>query len=149
MIRLTSLTNARAESAVSMAMAAAPPIPPLPILSSPRRGGCSLAEWLGSVRGAACLCRRWYEHRESLRCRGNTGGRLRFIEPRRVAPSPHGLHICGVARSPAHRLAPGSSAASRARDGPSASAKRGPAWVRDEDDTIQAAPRMAWPVERT
>lgn len=36
-IRLTSLTNARVESAVSMVMAMGAPIPPLPILSSPLR----------------------------------------------------------------------------------------------------------------
>jgi hypothetical protein len=56
---------------------------------------------------------------------------------------PHGPHICGVARSPVRRLAPGSSAARRARDGPSASAKRGPARS-GTITTIRYEPHHVW-----
>jgi len=108
MTRLTSLTNARVESAVSMA--AAPPIPPLPIFSPRSRVA-------GSPRGClpACAAGAGAEGRrrtttEEARCAGcpgvrtllEGGARLYKERPRRVAPSASLTgHTCGeIGRAP-------------------------------------------------
>src|SRR6185437_8287458 len=96
MMRLTSLTNARVESAVSMA--AAPPIPPLPIFSPRTRVAPR-----GVAAGAGAEGRR-RTTTEEARCAGcpgvrtllEGGARLYKERPRRVAPSASLTgHTCG------------------------------------------------------
>jgi hypothetical protein len=98
MMRLTSLTNARVESAVSMATA--PPIPPLPILSSLASGSprCCLPVPPALVRRADAE----QQQRGAAVAGGENRcwGALGFIKkwPRRVAPSASLTgHTCGEA----------------------------------------------------